>query len=113
MSTRSARLLLEIQLHESGGMKSSHRPATEEDRAELNSWPSGGLIHTSQALLVEALRREAYTMAITQLSLGKPLDSLSAKELADLAQAQVLKMMNELLGPLAVETLEALRSVKG
>lgn len=113
MSTRSAKLLVEIQLHESGGMQSSHRPSTEADRAELNSWPSGGLIHISQAMLVEALRREAYTMAITQLSLGKPLGSVNAKELADLTQAQVLKVMQDLIGPLAVETLDALRSAKG
>lgn len=62
-------LLLEIRQRLSdGALWTSHRPATQGDASRLELWPSRGLVQTAQALMIEALRREAYTMAITMIS---------------------------------------------
>lgn len=62
-------LLLEIRQRLSdGALWTSHRPATPGDASRLELWPSRGLIQVAQALMIEALRREAYTMAITMAS---------------------------------------------
>jgi hypothetical protein len=65
-------LLVEVKLRLSdGAIWTSHRPATPGDAGRLEQWPSGGLVQTAHALLIEALRREAYTLAITTLSQGQ------------------------------------------
>lgn len=106
---RTARLTVEIQMSPEGDMRCAHRPATEEDRQELESWPSGGLVHMSHALLVEALRRESYTMALSLLSTGRKLEDLSADEIEKLTRHQVIEMMDRFAPAAARGTLEMIR----
>lgn len=105
---KSARIVVEIQINEEGALKCAHRPLTPEDRAELESWPSGGLVHMAHALLVEALRRESYVMAISHLSVGNSFEDLTAKEIEDLTRAHIAEMVDTFAPTIAQETMQRL-----
>jgi hypothetical protein len=89
-----------------GAIWTSHRPATPGDAGRLENWPSRGLVQTAQALLIEALRREAYTMAISMLSQGHTVDH---KGLQETLQAVMQKFVQD-FGPGAAQ--DALDKIK-
>ena len=65
-SFETIKFLLEVRKRASDdAVWSMHRPLTPGDQERMSSWPSGGLVHVAHAFLTEALRREAYTMAIS------------------------------------------------
>jgi predicted membrane GTPase involved in stress response len=107
--SKTARIVVEIQTNEEGELKCAHRPLTPEDRAELESWPSGGLVHMAQALLIETLRRESYVMAISHLSLG--FEDLTVKEIEDLTRAHIAQMVDTFAPAVAEETMKRLSEV--
>lgn len=87
-------LLVEIKLRLSdGAIWTSHRPATPGDAGRLEQWPSGGLVQTAHALLIEALRREAYTMAITKLSQGH--EEVSQEELRNALTVMIQRFVDQ------------------
>lgn len=87
-------LLVEIKLRLSdGAIWTSHRPATPGDASRLEQWPSGGLVQTAHALLIEALRREAYTMAITKLSQGH--EKITPEELQNALTVMVQRFVDQ------------------
>lgn len=105
MAKDTVKVIVSITLNpETGEVNSSHQ-IHPDSVAILKTWPSGGLVHTSQALLVEAFRRECYTMALTQMSLGRSIEKITPEELDNLTLAHVLKMGTTLLRPLAEGTL--------
>lgn len=89
-----------------GAIWTAHRPATPGDATRLENWPSRGLAQAAQALMIEALRREAYTMALAMLSQGHDVDS---KSLQETLQAMILKFVQD-FGPGAVQ--DALGKIK-
>ena len=92
-------LLVEIKLRLSdGAIWTSHRPATPGDAGRLEQWPSGGLVQTAHALLIEALRREAYTTAIAIMSkqqIDVEHQSLDAKSINDALRIQVTTFLEK------------------
>ena len=90
---KKASIVIEVLLNEEGELRSHHRPLDATDQAEFDSWPSGGLAHIAHAMLIEALRRESYTMAITSLSSGTPMRELTVKEIDGLTRAHISEMM--------------------
>ena len=76
----------------------------------MEDWPSGGLVQTSNALLLEALRQEAYIMAITLISQGKKPDDLTAEDLSERVQLQLSRMVGQVAVGVAEETLTKIRS---
>lgn len=84
---------MEVHQNEKGEVHSSHRPLTTEDDTQMRSWPSSGLVQVAHALFIESLRREAYTMCISQLSTGTSLESLTASQVDKLVRAHVQEMM--------------------
>lgn len=108
---QTARCFVEISLRPNdGAMKSSHGPLTPEDAKRMEDWPSGGLVQTSNALLVEALRQEAYVMALTLISQGKKPDDLTAEDLSERVQLQLSRMVGQVAGGVAEETLTKIKS---
>jgi hypothetical protein len=107
---KTARLTVEIQMSPEGDLKCAHRPATEADRRELESWPSGGLVHMSHALLVETLRRESYTMALSLLSTGTKPEDLTADEIEKLTRAHLIEMTDQFASLAAREALGTIQS---
>jgi hypothetical protein len=101
MST--VKVVVEIELTEGGELRTSHQYASPEDAQTLSSWPSGGIVHLAHALFIEALRRETYAMALTQLSTGTDPGELEAKEVEGLTRAQVAGLLDRF----APETAEA------
>ena len=107
---QTARCFVEIRLRsKDGAMQSSHGPLTPEDASRMEGWPSGGLVQTSNALLLEALRQEAYVMALTMISQGKEPDDLTAEDLSERVRVQVLRMLDHVTEGIAEETLAKLR----
>jgi len=101
-------LLVEIKLRLSdGAIWTSHRPATPGDAGRLEQWPSGGLTQTAHALLIEALRREAYTLAITKLSQGH--EEITPEELQNTLAVMIQRFVNQ-FGQGAVQ--DALSKIK-
>jgi hypothetical protein len=107
--TKTARIVVVAHLNEEGAMMSSHRPLTSEDQAELDTWPSGGLVHVAHALFIEMLRRESYVMAISRLSTGIPEEELTAKEIEDLTRAHIAEMVDQFAAGAAEETMKLIR----
>lgn len=86
--------VLSLEVGEDGSVRSSLKLLSGEDATALRALPSGGLTQVPHALFVETLRREAYTMAISLLSNGRPLDELTTKELEESVRLHLLKMMD-------------------
>lgn len=108
MST-TVKFVLALEPGDDGSIRSSLKLLSPEDASALRSLPSGGLTQVPHALFVETLRREAYTMAISLLSKGRPVEELTVKELDESVRAHLLKMM-ELFSQAACEG--ALREVR-
>ena len=103
----TANLLVEIKMRlEDGAIWTSHRPATPGDAGRLENWPSRGLVQTAHALMIEALRREAYTMAITIMSQGQKVTPDSLQE----SLTTMVQQFVQRFGPGAVQ--DALEKIK-
>lgn len=86
-------LLVEIRRRiTDGAVYSSHRPLAAGDLQRLKDWPSGGLIQTSHALLMETLRREAYTSAITVMSQGTDPQELTVDKVEEVVRGHLVEM---------------------
>jgi len=105
---KTVRILLEIQMNSDGAVKSSHRPLSGADRDEMESWPSGGLVHVAHAFFIETLRRESYTMALTQLSTGTKPEELTAKDLEKLVRSHLIEMADKFAPSAAEEAVQML-----
>jgi len=106
-----ARFLIEILMrHEDGAIMTSHRPATEQDAEVIKNWPSEGLYQVAHAFLIEYLRRESYVMAMTMLSRGSDLESLSPTALRDRVHMQVVGMVNQYGLGAAEEALDRIKA---
>ncbi len=103
---KTARLLVHIHFNENMEIQSDHRPLTVNDQATLKSWPSGGLGQTSHALFIEALRKEAYTMAISLLSQGTAEEDLTATAIEERVRTHLLEMTDRFAGGAAQEALK-------
>jgi len=89
------RILVEIQQNAEGAILSSHWPLSEEDRNQMREWPSAGLVQIAHALFVESLKREAYTMVISQLSTGKSPGDLTSEEISELVRTHTMEMVDK------------------
>lgn len=61
-------LTVRICLDPKGLVWSVHQSSTDKDQELLDTWPGGGARAIAHALLVEALRREAYLCILTGLT---------------------------------------------
>ena len=103
---QTARCFVEISLRpKDGAMKSSHGPLTPEDAKRMEDWPSGGLVQTSNALLLEALRQESYVMSLIVNSQGTEPGDLTPEDLSERVRVQVLRMVDHVIEGVAGETL--------
>jgi len=107
---KTARLTIEIQMSPDGDLMCAHRPASQADRVELESWPSGGIVHMSHALFIEALRRESYTMALSLLSTGTKPEDLTAEEIEKLTRQHLIEMADRFAAMTAQEVLETIQA---
>jgi hypothetical protein len=89
------RIVVEIAMKDGGEVKTSHRPLTSDDQAQMDEWPSAGLVYLAHALFIEALRREAYTTMIALLSQGTKREELTVEDLDAHMKAHWIKMMNQ------------------
>ena len=104
-------LIVEIKRRISdGSVWSSHRPQTKGDQKRLDGWESGGLIQIAHALFIEMLRREAYTMAISIMSTGKPI--VNKKELEQSVRAHLSQMLDKFIKGAVEETLDRIEKQK-
>lgn len=78
----------------------------------MQGWPSGGLAQVGHAMFIEALRRESYTMAITQLSAGRKPEELSKEDLAEHVRSHWMKMLESFAELAAEEALEMIRGAE-
>lgn len=107
--TSTVDLLVRVQLRqEDGAVKSSHRPLSVEDRDRMDSWPSGGQVQVAHGLFVEAIRREAYTMMLSQLSAGKPPAELTPEDLEAHIKAHLIHLLDNFAKSAAEEALSML-----
>lgn len=104
-------LIIDIKRRTSdGSIWSSHRPQTKGDQKRLDEWESGGLIQIAHALFIEMLRREAYTMAISIMSTGKP--TVDKKELEQSVRAHLSQMTDKFIKGAVEETLDRIEKQK-
>jgi hypothetical protein len=107
--SEKVRLVLEIERNDKGDLKTSHRFLSPEDEKIAQGWESGGLVQVAHALFVEALRREAYTMLITQLSKDPDLEKASAGDLNSNIRAHWSKLLEQMAPGASREALRMLR----
>jgi len=103
---KEVNLLIRVLLNEQGAVKSSHRPLTSQDAEEAKTWPSGGLVHLSQALFVEALRRDAYLMVVSMLSQGTKHEDLTPQQVAETVRVHWMEQLGRFGEQAAVEALQ-------
>lgn len=89
----TAKLIVEMKLREDGALWTSHRPASPGDLERITSWPSGGLAQMSHALLVEFLRREAYTLVVQRLAKGEQIEDITAEDVDALMRARAVELV--------------------
>lgn len=104
-----ARLVLTIQRREDGSILTDHRPYADDDLAALMGWPTNGQVHVAQALLTEAIRREARVIILTQLSQGKKKDALDPDEIDGAVRAHFLEFLGRFSRGLSEAVLNDLR----
>ena len=92
---------------------SMHRPLTPGDQERMRSWPSGGLVHVAHAFLTEALRREAYTMAISIASGGTPPQTIKVEQVEQALKAHVLEMVDKFAMGACQDALEKINKSLG
>jgi len=105
----SARIVLSIHKREDGAILTDHRPLSEEDSATLMGWPTNGQVHVAQALVTEAIRREARIMALIEMSKGKKSNGLDPKEIEAAVRAHFLDILDRTSGTLTASVLADLR----
>ena len=64
----TALITVRVCLAPDGGLYAAHESATPEDDALVLSWPGGGHRHVAHALLIEAVRREAFVCLMALVS---------------------------------------------
>lgn len=106
----TVRFQFELLSEDDGSVRSSLRLQSESDAVALSNLPAGGLTQLPHALLLETLRREAYTMAISMMSGGTEREALNTQDLDEAVRAHILKMLS-LFSPQACA--EALSSIRG
>lgn len=106
----AVRVSVWVEMKEDGTVRSSHSPSSREDQKTLQSWPSGGLVQLAHALLVEAIKRETYTMAISTLSSGVELDALTPEDLDARTRAHVIEMLSRFGLSAAEDVLKVIRA---
>ena len=106
---KNVQIVVEIQMSPEGDIKSVHRPASLDDRRELETWPSGGLVHISHSLFIEALRRESYTMALAMLSTGIKPEDLTAEGIDERVRAHFIEMVSKYSEEVSKETLDMIQ----
>jgi hypothetical protein len=104
--SKKVRVVVEVQMNAKGDVKSVHRPFDTSDQAELERWPSGGLVQLAHAMFVEALRRESYTMAITAMSTGTPFSELTPKTIEELTRSHLIEMADKFASSAAKEAYD-------
>ena len=102
---RKISLVVDIQPTEEGGLATTHRFASSADEEEAKQWPSGGLVQISHALFVEALRREAYTMAITTMSAGTAPEARTSKAIEERTRLHFSEMLDKFAEDASKEAL--------
>ena len=85
------------------------RPMTPGDEERMRNWPSGGLVHVAHALLIESIRREAYTMAISIASTGTPPEKIRKNELKKLVKQHINVMLDRFLEGACQDALEKVK----
>ena len=107
----TVQIILEVKKRQSDdAIFSSHRPFAPGDQARMSSWPSGGLVHIAHGLFIEALRREAYTMAISILSTGTPLEELTPDLIEERMRTHLIEMADNLAAGAAQEAYDKVSS---
>ncbi len=106
----TVKLIVEVKRRQSDdAIFSSHRPFAPGDQMRMANWPSGGLVHIAHGLYIEALRREAYTMAISVLSTGTPLGELTPELIEERMKAHLIEMADSLSAGAAQEAYEKVK----
>lgn len=97
MRYETVRMILEIKRRMTDdALYTSHRPATDGDAKRLASWPSGGIVQVAHGLLVEALRREALALVLTQMAKGRTIETLDEDELDGMLRARIIDLASQL-----------------
>ena len=110
------KLTLTIELGPNGEVTSSHDFASYNDSLAAMKWPSGGLRHIAQGLLLEAVRREAFASLmvkmtadpefIPQYQAATPENrSIMENDLAQKVQSIILRNSQKMFTPSIQEAL--------
>ena len=103
-----ANLVVKIEKNKAGEIKTAHKPLTLTDKKTLESWPSQGLAQTSHAQFVEALRKEAYTMMIANLSKGVHPKDMDPVEVSGMVRHHLLDMIDKFTESAVSEAFQVL-----
>jgi hypothetical protein len=104
-----AHLVVTIQRRDDGSILTDHRPMSDEDMTTLMGWPTNGQVHVAQALLTEAIRREARVMVLTELSKGRQRKDLDPDEIDGAVRAHFLEFLGRFSRQLSEAVLNDLR----
>lgn len=111
MNKKTVKMVLQIDSDDSGSLVvTSFRPLSQEDAEMLSSWETGGLAQVSYSLMIEYLKAEAYVMAVSMLSRGRELTSITSKDLSDNVLNHFLHDSKELVGKVCQSTLDSIRA---
>ena len=108
-----ARLVVTIQKRDDGAILTDHRPMADEDMTTLMGWPTNGQVHVAQALVTEAIRREARIMALIEMSKGKKAEDLDPEEIEAAVRAHFVELLASVAGTLTAAVLADLRGEGG
>lgn len=106
---KNFKILIEVEVNDDGEVRSHHRPLSSDDIQIMTSLPSGGLVQVSHAMTIEALRREAYMMAISLMSSGTNLEDIKVSDVDKLLKTQLLETSNRFSEQAVKEILGMLR----
>jgi hypothetical protein len=105
-------------LSSDGHFWSTHHPLTPADAEVQQRWPGGGNRHVAQALLTEAVRREAFVCMLLELQKdpelkariekGDPVEGV-LKSLSEAVLESLTANLAVLAGPSAREVVEMIR----
>jgi hypothetical protein len=99
MSTTKFSITIEVEVKETGEVRSSRKIIGGEDL------PSGGLIQANHVLLVEALRSESYLMLLSKLSMGDKIENINPEALNRVVYSHVQETISRFLPSVSEETL--------
>ena len=105
----SARIALLIQRRDDGAILTDHRPMSDEDMAALMAWPTNGQVHVAQALLTEAIRREARVVCLIQMTKGLTPEDLDAEEIDRTVRVLMSETLHRICSVLVGSVVEDLR----